>query len=528
MVYRLTTMSKKTLVVFFIVVWIFSAICAILGTIFIVSAALLPNTPYRVQYNPILIDIRQEMGPWIGYGYFDFEADIHHPNVIITPQEGDIKAFLENGDEIKPFNIWNLIEERENGSVRFILELSVLEFDFFNGTLYQVEAEPEHIIVDIPHKEIKLKYQHGKSFPIVYRKAPSFEDDKEWEEKIIGDYFRTTSLGWAAWFQEIIREIRENFWYGFMDLGGVLLVTVAIGGGWGIIIALILIITRLSKLFGGKYITYLILKALNGKIGKILNFVPIFDFNGDFYVEERFVNVIDFSGFRSSFIELFKQRWYDILVFPTALASILTIIFVQNFTQLNPIFSIFNIHIDGKMEALALSPLLTPIILIVVLFYFPLIWAFNEGGFKRLQISPQGDVIAVKPLGKILRDGLGIIIGFSGILSLGALAMEVNSDLARKSTSTGQIQVAGFTLDYFGLSLLVLWTLGLFLILLGSIIVGASVLAVNYLQKDHLNTIEYLRSKSEKHSIITNWGSVTHQFSPVAKKALYEKMEKQN
>ena len=469
------------------------------------------------------------MGPMEDFGYFDFKTgDEYHP-VTVEEKEGDIKAYLENGNEIRPFLIWGLIEQRRNGSVRYWEhdETGVLVFDFYNGSIYEVEAKPEHLMVNVLARQINLRYQPGKKFTITSITF-NFESPAEPEEERIkvGDYFIITGRGWVDWIQEIINQIRDNFWWGFTEIGGKLLLTVAIGGGWGIFIVLLLVLTRLSKLIGGKYLTYIVLKALNGKIGRFLNFIPIFNLGGDSFVEERFVNIINLSNIRSTLIELYKQRWYDVLVFPTALASILTIVFVQNHQSITPFFSILNIFVDNKLDALVLSPLLAPLILILVLLYFPMIWAFDEGGFKRLQISPQGDVIAVKPLGKILRDGIGIIIGFSGILSLGALAVEVTNALARSSTSTGQVSIVGFTLDFFGLALLVLWTLGLFLILLGTIVVGTSILAINYLQKDHLSTIEYLRVKSEKQSIITNWGSITHQFSPVAKKAIYEKMEK--
>ncbi|MHA2202749.1 MAG: hypothetical protein ACW991_03590, partial [Candidatus Hodarchaeales archaeon] len=327
----------------------------------------------------------------------------------------------------------------------------------------------------------------------------------------IGNYFIVKNRGWLDWFQRILAALWLYSWDAFLLIGRIILVTVAIGGGLGILFAFFLILTRLSKLFGGKYTTFLILKALHGKLGKILSYVPIFDFIGDFFVDERLVDVIDFSGVRPTLSELYRQRWYDILVFPTALASILTIFFVQYYPG------------EDKMTALVLSPLLTPIVLVLILIYYPLIFAFNEGGFKRMQISPQGDIIAVKPLGNILRDGLGIVIGFSGILSLGALAYEINTSAARQATTTGQIQVAGFSLDVFSILLLILWTLGLFFILLGSSFVGASILAVNYLQSSHLDTIEYLRTKSEEKGVVTNWGSVTYQFSPVATKAIFEK-----
>jgi hypothetical protein len=253
----------------------------------------------------------------------------------------------------------------------------------------------------------------------------------------------------------------------------------------------------------------MVLKMLNGKTGKLLSYIPVFDFEGENYVEESFVNVINLSGIRPTLKELYRQRAYDILFFPTALAAILTILFVQN----SPF--------EDKVTALVWSPILSPLVLLVLLFYFPVIWSFNEGGFKRIQSSPQGDIVAVKPLGKILRDGLGILIGFSGIISLGALAVQVTESFAGQATTSEGIQVAGFSLDLFGIALLILWTIGLFLVLLSSIIVGASFIAVNYLQSVHLNTIKELRERSEKDQVISNFGSLTTQFKPKGIETIY-------
>ncbi|MFX0152732.1 MAG: hypothetical protein ACFFAJ_18255, partial [Candidatus Hodarchaeota archaeon] len=318
-------------------------------------------------------------------------------------------------------------------------------------------------------------------------------------------------LGLTEWARQIYRQLIDDFFDEFIQVSRNVLIAVAIGGGFGIVTAFFLVISRLARIFGGKYWTFFLLKRLNGKFGKLLSYLPIFNFDGDFYVEEGFVDIIDLSSFRSTLRELYIQRLYDILIFPTALAAILTIFFVQYYP-------------GEKSEALTFSPLLSPIALVLLVIYFPLVWAFNEGGFKLLETSPQGDINAIKPLGKIMRDGLGVIIGFSGFLSLGVLGVEVGSSTAfmQQPTTTGQIQVAGFTLDLFGLLLLVLWTLGLFFLLLGSIIVGASLLAINNLENSLLPTIKHLREKSAE-GLIENWGSVTHHFSPVAKETIFTK-----
>lgn len=399
-----------------------------------------------------------------------------------------------------------------NGTIFFLDER--LHYEFSNGTFFEVKTNPENVKVnlsEIARPELTLRYQPGEKFKI-QRRVIGFSETTAGNvtQPVEVDYFIVKNRGWISWFQAITQSIWFNSMDAFILIGRTLLITAALGAVAGVVIALLLVITRLSRVIGGKYATYIILRALSGKLGKIISYIPIFDFVGDFFVDLHLIDVIDFSGIRPTLSELYKQRWYDILVFPTALASILTILFIQIFP-------------GNKLTALTLSPLLTPIVLILILLYFPTIFAFNEGGFKRMQISPQGDIIAVKPLGNILRDGLGIIIGFSAIFSLGALATEVTTSFEEEVTTTAELQVAGFSFDVFGLILLVLWTLGLFFVLLGSSFVGVSILAVSYLQTSHFNTIEYLREKAEKQGIVSNWGSVNYQFSPTAPKAVFER-----
>ena len=515
MVYRLSTMRNRTKIAFFILIWIFSALCAVVGTIFISTAVILPQTPYEIQENEIVSQIREEMGQWIGFSYFDQDATTaYYHNITIQFIEGRLQAIDIEGKIIPEFKLWKVEENRENGMVFYIQETGVLTFLLFNNTAYEVKIKhPEFLWIEVfPSRRLSIRYQPGEEFSIVQR----YYDEIDQREIVLnrGTYFIVKNRPILEWITKVVNTIWENFFDQFTFVARTLLYTVAIGGGAGIITAFVLIITRISRLFSGKFWTYQILKSLNGKLGKIIGLIPFFDFNGEFFVEERFIDIIDLSSSWSTFKELFRQRWYDMIFFPTALAAIITIVFVQSSK-------------NDKLAALVWSPILSPIVLIFLLLYFPTIWAYNEGGFKRMEISPQGDIIAVKPLGKILREGIGIIVGFSGILSLGALATEITQSVAGQPTTTGQINVAGFTLDLFGLLLLILWTIGLFLVLLGSIIVGASLLAINYLQTSHLKNIEYLRQRSDKDKLITNWGSVTYQFTPMPKETIYVKDDKE-
>ncbi|MHA1331846.1 MAG: hypothetical protein ACTSR2_12295 [Candidatus Hodarchaeales archaeon] len=423
MVYRLSSMKNRTKIAFFLLIWIFSAISAVMGSIFISTAVILPQTPYEIQENPLIQDIRHEMGRWLEFGYFNPEDGTFYSNVTLVFEQQRLIAINPLTNEPFPnFKIWHLEEIRENGTVFFIPDTGVLTFFLFNGTSYEVDIKlPEYIWIDFNTRRLIIRYQPGEAFPIVQR----YYDELQQREIITnkGNYFVVKNRPFLDWVGNIISTVWANFFDQFIFVTRTLLQTVAIGGGAGILTAFILILTRIASFFGGRHWTYLILRGLNGKLGSLLNYIPLFDFSGEFYIEERFVNIIDLSSVRSTLKELYRQRWYDTLFFPAALAAILTIVFVQNFPG------------EDKLLALVLSPLLSPIVLILLLIYFPMIWSFNEGGFKRIEISPQGDIIAVKPLGKILRDGIGIIVGFSGIISLGALAVEITQSVARDSRS---------------------------------------------------------------------------------------------
>jgi hypothetical protein len=494
---------------------IFAARLAVLGAMFITPAAILPSTTYNIQENQLIRDIRQDMGAWIHWNYFNEENGDWFPNVTVQEEEGMLRVYSILGVRIPDFRPYRLEEVRANGLVVFFPEVEILNFfyhdpDTNNFTQYAVDIGfREAIWVDINSHELVPHYQPQKSFQIFLRGEDATATGSDRADEYLGNYYSVRNRPILDWLKQIIIAISENFITEFLFVGNLLLITVAVGGGASIITAFFLILFRIVRLIGGRFWTYMVLKMLNGKTGKLIGYIPVFDFNGETYVEESFVNTINLSGVRSTLSELYRQRGYDILFFPTALAAILTIFFVQN----SPF--------EDKVTALVWSPILSPLVLLILLFYFPVIWSFNEGGFKRLQSSPQGDIVAVKPLGKILRDGLGIIIGFSGIISLGALAVQVTESFAGQATSSEGIQVAGFSLDLFGIALLIFWTIGLFLILLASVLVGASLIAVAYLQSTHLNTIKALRERSEKDRVISNFGSLSTQFKPKAIETIY-------
>ncbi|MFX1539021.1 MAG: hypothetical protein ACFFDI_32970, partial [Promethearchaeota archaeon] len=116
MVYRLTSMNKKTKVIFFFLIWLFSAFCAVVGTLFIATAAILPNTPYDIHPSHHVLEIRQNLGPFETLAYFDPEIGEIFWGVSIVEGVEEFQLVDENNVKIGPLIPWNLIEVHRNGS----------------------------------------------------------------------------------------------------------------------------------------------------------------------------------------------------------------------------------------------------------------------------------------------------------------------------------------------------------------------------------------------------------------------------
>lgn len=110
MVYKLTSMNKKTKVFFFGIIWIFAILCATIGTIFIATAAILPQTPYVIETNKIIGEICQEMGPIEALKYNDFEMDQFYWNVTLRVEREVIRVIDEFNKPISPLVPWQIQE----------------------------------------------------------------------------------------------------------------------------------------------------------------------------------------------------------------------------------------------------------------------------------------------------------------------------------------------------------------------------------------------------------------------------------
>lgn len=500
MVYKLKTMKLKTKVIFLCVVWIFSAFCAVLGAATISLAFVVSTTPYDYQENPLIDQIWDDLGSFINYS-------IPAP-ITGTPIWGNIIfdndyyfVSFDSGMRNKSTDLSIIYNERQNGSVSYDYVSQRLSLQLYNGTRFDVQTSQQSLYFDLINKEFRLNPN---------RNEEQLLNQEIWiNNTLISSrkisYFDVSNRDLIETSIEMGYGILQSFPSVFLDVGLNFLVFVAIGGGFAMITAFIFAGLQVTRWGGGRRWTYFLLRLLRGKFGRIISKIPFFDFGGDWYIEESFVNEINLSTTRSTLSELFSERWYDLLVFPPLLASIIINLLL------------LRIPFENKGAALFTTPFVAPLVLVILVFYYPVIWSFNEGGFKKIEIGPQGDIVVVKPLGNVIRAGLGIIVGFSGIVSVSSFGVEVARSLAYEQTVQGNIIFAGIAFDWFGLILLILMAIGIFLILLSSSIVGASLIGLQYLQTNHVSNIVHLRQRSYEKKLISNFGSLHYRFNPEPK-----------
>ncbi|MHA2333438.1 MAG: hypothetical protein ACXAEU_15555 [Candidatus Hodarchaeales archaeon] len=512
MVYKLRSMKLRSQVIFLLMTVVFSGIIGTIGVSLVVTAFILPQTPYNIQESEHVEDIWQELGDFVDYSYQNKTVTLNTSVGTVTGiqyKESSLPVTLTVTVSIADV-IRSLKIIRENGSVYYdnlTNNLVYVAYDLYNNkTTYQVSCEPHSYHLDLVDHKYVILWEPDVEQNIVKRTPDGVNE-------AVGAYFNVTNRQLLEWFITIIIAMINAF-DELATLGGLLFMLVTLGIIAGFITSLFFTGTRLNRALGGKTWTYFILKRLRGKIGRIMDYIPgLFDFSGDWYLEEGFVNSIDLSSVRSAMKELLRERFYDVLFFPTALSA----------TILAAMMAV--VPSDYKLQVLFMLPLFAPVSLLLLILYYSVVWGTDEGGLRTFKISPQGDVSSVKSLGGIIRDGLGIIVGFSGILSLGTVAVDLTTSVAEDSqaVAVGTLQVAGLSFDVFGIILLVLWTVGLFLTLMASITVGTAVLALSYLQNMHLEIIKEIRTKSAEDGVISNFGSMGHQFSPTNKETIISK-----
>ncbi|MFW9994055.1 MAG: hypothetical protein ACFFD4_18570 [Candidatus Odinarchaeota archaeon] len=517
MVYKLRPMKLTTKIIFLILVIIFSTIAGTIGAALVVTAQVLPETQFEIRERSEVEVIWNELGGFNGYSFMGLavrlETRVVSGEVYITEIVNNITGISIDLSLYKIDNFAEAIRvleiQRENGFVFYDAYANLMVYIVndevdgnFTKTQYEVFCKEWSFHLDLETNRFVV-HRDPNAEQVLIKQTP------DGKKVPIGDYFIVTNrpiLEWLGTMALVVWTHTDEFIYIISRL----LAVVIIGVIAGFITAFVFTATRINR-YIAKVWTFFVIKRLRGKVGRLLTNIPgLFDFGGDWYLEEAFVNVIDLSRLRPTVRELLRERGYDVLIFPTALTSTLLAILMTLIPS------------ELRAKVLFLLPALAPVGLLVLILYYSLVWGTDEGGFRKFDISPQGDITTVQSLGSIIRDGLGIIVSFSGILSLASIAVDVTRGISdTQETATGTVKIAGnISFDLFGIILLVFWTVGLFLVLMASLSVGTAIIALSYLQNTHLEVIKKIREKSEEGGFVSNFGSMHQQFSPKGKETI--------
>lgn len=243
---------------------------------------------------------------------------------------------------------------------------------------------------------------------------------------------------------------------------------------------------RMGILTGGRRINYFLLKMLNGKFGKIIDFFPMINVSGEWYLEEQFNNAIEFSEWRNIFKEIFVERWYDTLIFPVALFGVI-------YSTLD---TLDNTPIGIYINPILILPLSVLIVIMMLLIYFPLIWSLEEGGFKNIKTSREKGTESVQLISSAYREVIGISVGIGGLISI----------------TSNSLQILGSITWFEGVIVSIFLVPATYSMILVFFLPGISVIALNYLENYHLSTVRYLREQSAKDLVIKKFGSVKADF----------------
>jgi hypothetical protein len=242
---------------------------------------------------------------------------------------------------------------------------------------------------------------------------------------------------------------------------------------------------------GAKLMTWLYIKLASGRIGSLLSLTLIFDFAGDWMVEQKTREEINLKDWRGMFSELVKERAVDVIAFP-ALVSIFILVIVSKIVDLNPNNLIFN-----EIPAIDFAAISVGFFVVLLLcFYIPSMWILADGEIKKINFGKTGDVDYVFHVASSYKQGLATFIGFSGFVGFGKLAVQalVKTEQSLQSEGLGT-NVTASTADTILIYLATyVYALGFFLIMASWLLPGISLAMLRYM-KSHGKYVAQTREK---------------------------------
>jgi hypothetical protein len=239
-------------------------------------------------------------------------------------------------------------------------------------------------------------------------------------------------------------------------------------------------------------------KLLKGKFGWLLEITQFFNLSGDWYLESMAVHDYNFKNIRSSIGELVFERWKNVFFFPAALSATIGLLLVSL----------------SSPNAYILTLFIAPLMPLILMFWLPFIWTFEDSGLKNIEWATTGEIVSLNRISSTLEDGFHKLFGFSAVFGIGTAGSNAfRSQFTGESfqglelISTSIKGLIEFNINY--IVSIALWTIGLFFIISAISITGIVLTSVTYLNGSQLESIRKFRQDMQKMNIFQG---TTQQF----------------
>ena len=244
---------------------------------------------------------------------------------------------------------------------------------------------------------------------------------------------------------------------------------------------------------GARVMTWFYIRLASGRIGSLMSLTMVFDFSGDWLVEQKGREEIDLTNWRKMFSELFKERAVDVFVLP-ALIAIFLLVILAKFININP-----DLLYYGNLSTVDFSGIIVAIVVIfLVCFYIPSMWILKDGDIKKVNYNKNGDIDYVRHISTSYKQGYSAFIGLSAILGFGKFAQDAiiateqqySSEhifLSQTITNTALIYLASY-----------IYAFGFFLVMVSWLIPGVTLTLIRYIRNHGKNTVQIRKKVVEE------------------------------
>ena len=256
---------------------------------------------------------------------------------------------------------------------------------------------------------------------------------------------------------------------------------------------------------GARLMTWFYIRIASGKIGSLLSLTMVFDFSGDWLVEQKGRNEIDLTNWRKMFIELFIDRAVDVFILP-ALLGIFLLVLLAKVITINP-----DLLYYGNLSTVDFSGIGVAIVVIFLMcFYIPSMWILKDGDIKKINYNKHGDIDYVRYISTSYKQGISAFISISAILGFGKFAQDAIVATEQQYSLHGISMPSTITNTALFYLASYLYAFGFFLVLASWLIPGLSLVMIRYMRHHEQYTVQ-IREKVVKKGICRE-GTLTESF----------------